>query len=200
MDTSIFWEIIGQYNSETIIIQILLFVSLIIAYILSYVGKIRWLIKFVLGIITLFIGIVFFGHYGTERIQKYFALPLFIFCGLLFIYDSYKNRQSEIEKLNKWQIALLFLYLMYPFTSYFFGNKFPIMTTYIMPCPVISVSIIIYAGYKIKNKLLLLLMAIWGLTGVKAFIANAYEDIILLICGIYCIFVLVKQLKQKKII
>jgi len=197
MDPNIFWEIIGQYNSQTIIIQIFLFVLLILAFFISYIGKIKWLIKLALGIIILYIGISFFGYYGTENIQKYFALPLFIICGLLFIFESIKNKQDSLDKLNKWQIILLVMYILYPLISFILGNKFPKMVTYIMPCPIISASIAIYSGYNVKNKLLLMCMALWGLTGIKAFFANAYEDIILLICGIYCIYILIKQRKIK---
>jgi len=39
-------------------------------------------------------------------------------------------------------------------------------------------------------------MTIWGITGVKAFFANALEDIILLICGVYCMYLLVRELKK----
>ena len=197
MDPNIFWEIIGQYNSQTIIIQIFLFVLLILAFFISYIGKIKWLIKLALGIIILYIGISFFGYYGTENIQKYFALPLFIICGLLFIFESIKNKQDSLDKLNKWQIILLVMYILYPLISFILGNKFPKTVTYIMPCPIISASIAIYSGYNVKNKLLLMCMALWGLTGIKAFFANAYEDIILLICGIYCIYILIKQRKIK---
>ena len=197
MDVNKFWEIIGQYNSQTIFIQIFLFILGIISFFLSYTESIKWIIKLVLGITILFIGIVHFGYFGTEIIQKYFALPLFIICGLLFIYESFKNKQDVLDKFNKLQIVLFILYLLYPLISFVLGNKFPRMVTYIMPCPYISVSIIIYSGYRIKNKLLLIMMALWGLTGVKAFVVNAYEDLILLVCGFYCIYVLKKQTKKQ---
>jgi len=199
MDVNIFWEIIGQYNKQTIIVQTFLFASLIISFILSHIGKNNWLIKSVLGLIILYIGIVFFGYYGIEKIQKYFAFPLFIVCGILFIYESFKNKNDILEKINIWQIILLILYILYPLFSYILGNRFPMITTYIMPCPIISISIIIYSRYKIKNKLLLICMTLWGLTGVKAFVANAYEDLILLICGVYCIYVLIKNIKIKMV-
>jgi nitrate reductase NapE component len=198
MDTNIFWEIIGHYNSQTKIIQIVLFALLVISFVLSYMGKIKWLVKLTLGIINIYIGIVFFGYYGTEKIQKYFALPLFIICGLLFIFECIKNKNDEIEKNNKWQIILSTLYVLYPIISVVLGNRFPKMTTHIMPCPIISISIIIYSGYRNKGKLLLFVMLLWGLTGVKAFFANAYEDIILLICGIYCMIIIFKQYKIVK--
>jgi len=197
MDVNIFWEIIGEYNNKTIIVQIILFVLGIFAFTLSYTGRIKWIIKFTLGIIILFVGIVHFGYYGNEMIQKYFAFPLFIISGLLFIFESIKNKQDILEKFNKIQFILLILYLLYPLLSIILGNRFPKMVTHIMPCPIISVSIVIYSAYKFKNKLLLVCMALWGLTGVKAFVANAYEDIILLICGIYCIYILITQVTQK---
>ena len=74
------------------------------------------------------------------------------------------------------------------------------MVTYIMPCPIISLSIAVYTGYKRKNKALLVLITIWGLTGIKSVIFNAYEDIILLICGIYGIILFVDEMRKSKMI
>ena len=91
---------------------------------------------------------------------------------------------------------LLVLYLAYPFVSILLGNSFPQMVTYIMPCPVISISMTVYSGYKRKNKLLLALLTICGLTGIKSVIFNAYEDIILLICGLYGIALLANETRQ----
>ena len=67
--------------------------------------------------------------------------------------------------------------------------------TYIMPCPVASLSIAVYSGYQKKNKLLLALLTIWGLTGIKSLIFNAYEDIILLVCGLYGVVFLFKEIR-----
>ena len=72
------------------------------------------------------------------------------------------------------------------------------MVTHIMPCPIVSLSIVVYAGYKRKNKLLLSLLMIWGLTGVKSIVFSAYEDIILLMCGIYAVYLLVKEIQLSK--
>ena len=199
MDTSIFWEIIGNYNSQTIIIQIILFVLLIFSFIISYTGKINWFLKLMLGITNIYMGIIFFGFYGTEKIQKYFALPLFIICGILFIIESIKNKNDPMKKFNKWQILFLVLYILYPIISILLGNKFPKMVTHIMPCPLISLSIIVYSAYENKNRILLIIMALWGLTGIKSFYADAYEDLILLVCGIYCIIILLKENKKYKV-
>ena len=105
-----------------------------------------------------------------------------------------------LQKPDMFQVLLLLLYLIYPLISVLLGNIFPKMATHIMPCPVTSLSIAVYAGYKKKNKLLLALLTGWGLTGVKSVVFNAYEDIILLACGLYGIVLFVREVKQSKLI
>lgn len=197
MDVQAFWNVIGNYNKQTWIIQIILFTVMLLAIMLSYMQKVKWAAKFSLGIVNLFIGIAFFAWYGTEPIQKFFALPLYLLCGGLFIYESWRSKDDMIKRPNLIQITLLLLYLLYPAVSMLLGNSFPQMVTYIMPCPVISLSIAVYAGYKRKNKVLLTLLTIWGLTGIKSVIFNAYEDIILLIAGIYGVCILFKMYRTK---
>ena len=198
MDAQVFWNVIGRYNQDTIIIQIILLVLIVAILISTYTGKIMFGAKVILGIANLFIGIVFFACYGTEPIQKYFALPLYINCGLLFLYEAWRNRKDRLNKFNWFQVVLIVLYGLYPIISCFLGNEFPQMVTYIMPCPIVSLSIVIYAGYSQKNRLLLALLTIWGLTGIKSVIFCAYEDIILLICGVYGTYLLIKSFKCNK--
>lgn len=198
MNAQAFWNVIGNYNEQTKLIQIGLLIFLTLAITLSYIGKVNWAAKFALGITNLFIGIGFFAWYGTEPIQKFFALPLYLLCGILFLYESWYNKNDLLEKPTSFQSLLIVLYLLYPFISVVLENSFPQMVTYIMPCPIVSLSITVYAGYKRKNKLLLLLLTIWGFTGIKSVIFNAYEDIILLICGFYGIALMVNEIKQSK--
>ena len=198
MDTQIFWNIIGEYNAQTMMIQMGLFIFLISAIVVSYMQKINWLAKFALGITNVFISFGFFALYGTEPIQKYFALPLYLICGVLFLYESWHSRNDVLQKPNVLQATLLALYLLYPFVSVLLGNSFPQMVTYIMPCPVVSLSITVYAGYKNRNKLLLALLTLWGLTGIKSVFFNAYEDLILLICGLYGAILLFNEIKEAK--
>lgn len=199
MDTQIFWNVIGNYNVQTKTIQIGLFIFLSLAIVVSYMQKINWCAKFALGITNLFIGFGFFALYGTEPIQKYFALPLYLLCGILFLYESWHSRNDMLQKPNMLQAILLLLYLFYPFGSVLSGHSFPQMVTYIMPCPVISLSLTVYAGYRNKNKLLLTFLTIWGLTGIKSVIFNVYEDIILLICGAYGVSLLFREIKVSKV-
>ena len=199
MNAQAFWNVIGNYNEQTKIIQIGLLIFVILAITLSYIQKVNWAAKFALGIANLFIGIVFFALYGTEPIQKFFALPLYLLCGILFLYESRHNKNDIFEKFTPFQILLMALYLLYPLISVVLGNNFPQMVTHIMPCPIVSLSITVYAGYKRKNKLLIILLAVWGLTGIESIIFNVYEDIILLICGFYGIALFVSEIKRSKI-
>lgn len=171
---------------------------MISAIALSYMQKIRWSAKFLLGITNIFIGIGFFAWYGTEPIQTYFALPLYLFVGTLFLFESWHSKNNVLKKPDILQAVLLLLYLFYPVVSMLLGNSFPQMVTYIMLCPVISLSIAVYAGYSRKNKLLLILLTLWGLTGIKSIIFQAYDDVILLICGLYGIILLISEIKCPK--
>jgi hypothetical protein len=198
MDSQIFWNVIEMYNKQTIIIQSILLIFIVLAIILSYSKKINWIAKAALGIGNLFIGIVFFGLYGVEPIQKYFALPLYLCCGMLFLFDSIKSKDDVLNKPNRWQSILIILYIAYPFISFALGNRFPRLVTYLMPCPIISLSIAVYSCYHKKNKILLVLLTIWGLTGIKSSIFNVYEDVILLVCGIYGIYLIYREYKNNR--
>jgi len=197
MDANDYWDVIGMYNQQTLIIQILLMLMLVASFIISNKTKKHWLPKVALGISTSYIGVVFFLVYGTEPIQHFFAAPLFIATGLLLIWEGTKYKHDKLNPFKHIHWFLLFLFLLYPVISVLLGNSFPKMVVYIMPCPVICLSIIIYSCYSRKNILILILLSLWGLTGVKSFFFNAYEDIILLLCGIFCVCILIAELKNR---
>ena len=198
MDSTVFWDVIGTYNSQTKFFQIIILNFILVGLALSYTRKVKWAAKLVLGLSNLFIGIAFFGVFGTEPIQKYFALPLYLICGSLFLTECFKNKNDTLNSPNKLQLFLIALCALYPVVSFALGNQFPKMVTYIMPCPIISLSIAIYSGYQKKNKVLLLLLTVWGLTGIKSLIFSAYEDMILLLCGMYGIYLIWAANKNEK--
>ena len=196
MDAQVFWNVIGNYNEQTKTIQLLLLLFLLAALTVSYIKGTAWLAELALGIVNLFIAVGFFGWYGTEPIQIFFALPLYLLCTLLFLYESWRSRDDVIQRPNRMQWLLLTLYLLYPFVSLLLGNTFPRMVTHIMPCPIASLSIAVYGSCGKKNKWLLGLLTIWGLTGIKSLFFHAYEDLILLACGLYGLTLLARERKQ----
>jgi len=195
MDASAFWNVIGEYNAATMGLQIALMIILIASVILSYTLKKGWIVKVALSAVNLFIAIGFFAAFGTEPIQHYFALPLYTAVGLLFAYDAWKNKGEQLRKPSITQWFFIALYIIYPFASLACGHTYPQLVTYIMPCPVITISIALYAGYAKRNKLLTALLVVWALTGVKALIFNAYEDLILFAASFYGIALLIEDYK-----
>ena len=192
MDASSFWEVIGKYNLNTGVYQIVLLSLLVAGILASYLSKYKWIAKAVLGVLNLFIALFFFLRYGTEPVQKYFALPLFSVSGLLFIYETVRHSADTISRPSVAAIILMVLYAAYPLVSMLFGGRFPQLVTHIMPCPVVTISIAVYSCYKRKNPALLILLTIWGLTGVKALIFSAYEDVILLLAGLYGVLLIIQ--------
>lgn len=69
---------------------------------------------------------------------------------------------------------------------------------YHIPCLVASLSIAVYAGYRKKNKILPVLLTIWGLTDIKSVLFSAYGDLILLACGLYGTALLIREARHKK--
>ena len=53
-------------------------------------------------------------------------------------------------------------------------------------------------GIMIYAKLRLVLLTIWGLTGINSIIFSAYEDMILLVCGLYGVRLLANELQKSK--
>ena len=192
MDASAFWEIIGRYNLNTGIYQIVLLSLLVAGIVASYLSKNKWIAKAVLGVLNLFIALLFFLQYGTEPIQMFFALPLFAASGILFMYETIRHPEDTISRPSVAAIILMVLYAAYPLVSMLLGGRFPQLVTHIMPCPVVTISIAVYSCYKRKNLALLILLTIWGLTGVKALIFSAYEDIILLLAGLYGVWLIIQ--------
>ena len=197
MDAQIFWQVIGQYNQQTAGVQAVLFLLLLGALALSYGQKCVWAAKAALGVLNLFMGFGFFALYGTQPVQTLFAMPFFLVCGVLFLYEGVRHRKELLCRPDGWQGIFLALYLLYPAVSVLLGQRFPQMTTHIMPCPINSLGIVVCTGYRKKNKLLLVLLALWGLTGIKSVFFHVYEDLILFACGIYGIAVLVHESKTE---
>lgn len=188
MNAEIFWNIIGDYNSKTWLMQSALMLLIAITGIYSATGRKPWTLKLSLGLSHLFIAGAFFFTYGTEPVQHFFALPLFAAIGLLFIIDAVRHKDDTLQRFTYLQWILFVAVLLYPVVSMELGRNFPQMVVYIMPCPLVSLSIVLYSGYGRRNRILLVLLMIWGLTGVKSFFFNALEDTILLACGLYCIY------------
>ena len=70
MDVQAFWNVIGQYNQNTIIIQVILLILIVIALSLPYTNKVACLAKLMLEITNLFIGVIFLDTMGLNRFRN----------------------------------------------------------------------------------------------------------------------------------
>lgn len=197
MNALAFWNVIAEYNKHTLFIQVILLALIAISIIIAYVRHYYFLPKIALGISCIFIGVVFFLYYGTQPIQFFFAAPLYIISGILFIYEAKVNKTDILKKPNIITSILLVIVLLYPLISYLLGHKYPATVLLIMPCPIVSLCILIYSCYNRKNWLLMLLLILWGMTGIKSLILNVNEDLILWICGFYGIYLMIKMKNSK---
>ena len=196
MDATAFWNVICEYNQTTKYVQLALLVVLALSSFVSFKFQKGFVMKLTLGIVNLFIAFGFFFAFGTQPIQKFFAFPLFLLTGVLFIYEVIKNKDDALKKPQIIHYVFFILFLIYPLVSIALGNAWPKIVTNIMPCPVATISLVLYSLYSKKNKALLMLLTVWGLTGIKSVIFSAYEDIILLVAGIYGVILLIKAFKK----
>lgn len=198
MNAEAFWSVIANYNSATIFLQFGLLLLLIAGCIAARrEATFGYLPKVIYGAISLYMAVVFFLIYGTEPVQHFFAFPLFLLLGITFIYEGIRNKADVFQRLTVPQWVLIALVALYPLASVVQGKQFPEMLLYIMPCPVVCMGVILWLGYQKKNLFSLSLLTLWGLTGIKAFFFNAYEDIILLAVGIYALMLLIMNLRRR---
>jgi hypothetical protein len=198
--TEDFWNIIGTYNLETVYIQVVLSILLIGILVISFFRKNRFitlLVHTIFGTIFLFVGVYFFLITDKSHTAMIFG-PLFILIGCLFLYGIL-NPKTEIQQPTKFQFFLYALALSYPLISLALNHHYPQQVWYILPCPIASLALITVCRFNKRNDLLSILLIIWGLTGVKAFIFDVKEDLILLIIGIYGLieFVMYKRAKTE---
>ena len=94
MNAQAFWNVIGNYNRQTWIIQIVLLIVVMSAIMLSYNQKVKWAAKFMLGIANLFIGIVFL-RYMEQNLSRNFSLCHYI----LFVAVYFYTKVGEIKMI-----------------------------------------------------------------------------------------------------
>ena len=191
--TDEFWEIICRYNVETTYLQVI-FSFLIIGLLLISLFKQNHLIDLFLK--SLFTAAFFFvGFFFFLVIDKSFTAiifgPYFILIGLLFLLDLLKTK-SQFRQTTSFQLLLYVLVLLYPVISYLLGHNYPQQILYLFPCPIASFALITYCRLIKRNELLNILLILWGLTGVKAFMFDAKEDLILLMVGLYGLYDFIK--------
>ncbi len=184
-----FWNDIEKYNTGTIYIQSVFSFFIIGILLFSFVRQNRFienLIKSLFSTVFIFVGTYFFLIIDKSFTAMIFG-PYFIIIGLLFLLSLYHSK-SPLQYPTRIQYLLYLLVLFYPIISYFLYHKYPKQIFYISPCPISAIALITYCRFKKRNDILNIMLVFWGLTGIKAFIFDVYEDLILLIVGVYGLY------------
>ncbi|HEY9059249.1 MAG TPA: DUF6064 family protein [Pseudobacteroides sp.] len=202
-----FWNVISTYNQQTMWLQIPMVIMLMSLVLMAlFIGK-EWMqvaLKVSLFVVFSWVGIIFFWVYDQSAVGRFFAGPLYILVGVLFLVDSIKK--NMVFELHKMKIPRLFtllfilLYALYPVLSFVLGGRYPSIVTLIMPCPLVVVALTLVCTAKGKiNKLLLLLLLVWAFTGLpKSIMFNVYEDLILFISGLYAVVYLINSKRKSR--
>jgi hypothetical protein len=196
-----FWNVIEKYNVETIYIQGVFSFFIIGMLLFSFTKQnqvIENLIKSLFSTVFIFVGIYFFLIIDKSFTAMIFG-PYFIIIGLLFLLSLY-NSKSQLQYPTRIQYLLYLLVLFYPIISYFLGHQYPKQIFYISPCPITAIALITYCRLKKRNDILNIMLVFWGLTGIKAFIFDVHEDLILLIVGVYGLYDFINYKLIKNII
>jgi hypothetical protein len=194
-----FWRVIADYNIATITIQVLLTILLIGSILISFFTDKKWIAKelrILFSLLFFFVGICFFLITDQSAMAMIFG-PFYIIIGCLFLIELFRTT-TTFQKPSLIQYILYALVLSYPLISYLHGHHYPQQVLYILPCPLVSFVLITYGRLQKRNDLLNILLIFWGLTGVKAFIFDVKEDLILLIVGIYGLIEYINYRKKLK--
>lgn len=202
--SDIFWNTIASYNLNTWVIQSFILIICIGLTILLYIKPTEFLkkfIKFYIGGIFLWIGIVFFYMYGSVEAKKYITGTLFVVIGILWIIDIFCEKVTFVFERKRMLVSCIFygLWLLYPIVSIVFGKVYPSISTSIMPCPMTVFSIALLCSCPKKtNPFLVALLILWALTGLpKIFIFNVPEDFILFASGVYAVITFGTRIKRR---
>jgi hypothetical protein len=196
-----FWKTIENYNLQTLPLQVFFSVLLIGVIIVTFFKKEQWItitLKSIFGILFFFVGICFFLMIDQSFIAMIFG-PFFIIIGCLFFIEVFRST-VPFQSPTPMQYVLYGLVLSYPVVSYLLDHHYPQQVLYILPCPLVSFALITYSRTVKRNDLLNILLILWGLTGVKAFIFDIKEDLILLVVGIYGLIDYISYRKNLKTI
>ena len=215
MSPETFWIQVSRYNQDTIWIQLVLLIALLILVYRIYARPgfrtDAWL-KILFAVLFTWNGVVFFLLYASNPISTYFGAPLFLILSVLFLIDLFtKTTQYHFPEV-RWKRAAtviwILLVLLYPLFSLLLGHTYPALITPLMPCPltVLAIALVTAASPRADRKILLMLMP-WALAGLPKCLGalDCYEDCILFAAGVYGLVLLIwdwkaigKALRQDK--
>lgn len=195
-----FWKTIGLYNSSTWIFQIIIvLVGILLTGMLirKPQSRIRLAMKIYLIVVYLWISIVYYLIYSSERSYNNIMVVFWGVMALSWIWDAIVGYTTfEYNKRYKpFAYILLVLPFIYPVFSLLRGMSFPQITSPVMPSSVATFTIGLLLLYSRKvNVFIVLLLCHWSVIGLtKTYFFKIPEDFILAAVSIPALYLFFKE-------
>jgi Family of unknown function (DUF6064) len=205
-----FFQVFEKYNQAIYPIQFVLILVAMVTIVLAVSRKPsrNKIISGLLGVLWLWTGIVYHLIFFTAiSPPAYLFGTLFIFQGLLFLYEGVaRNRLSfrTSQRLNGILGAVFIAYalVIYPLIGYGLGRVFPASPTFGAPCPttIFTFGLLLWADKKISLSLLII-PVLWSIVGTAAALSfGVKEDFGLLVAATMATAAIVRRnLKPKAV-
>ena len=200
-----FLNVLSSFNNEFIIGSVLLFIgALLIVYLLFAKSYSRKLANLVILLFTAFLwlwtGIFYHLVYFTSINKAAFGFgALFIIQAGLLVFVALKKKADFTFRNNLYSITgLIFIFfalILYPLLGLLFGQVYPAIPLFPLPCPLMIFTFGLLLIAKNTPKYLLIIPFIWAIIGTSAaFAFSIYQDISLIIAAILgTVFIFVKD-------
>lgn len=192
----LFWDVVGGYNSQTWIIQIVFFMCGSILTGLIYRKTANYLsviFKIFLASCFGWIAVVYFIILGSKHLNNYMNAVPFGVLSVLWISDIVLNKY-EIERNKRYDKLVIVLYIvwfMFPVWSLLIGRSYPHMFLFMLPCQLVTYTLITMISFSQRTNYVILIILIGLAMGgiVNVLIFDVWEDIIMVITGLVAVIV-----------
>jgi hypothetical protein len=175
--TEQFIQIFEKYNQTVFPMQFVLILVAIISVLLATNPKpfTNKTISGLLGFLWLWVGIVYHLIFFTKiSPPAYLFGTLFIFQGLLFLYEGVARNRLSFRISQKFYgifgaIFITYALAIYPLISYALGRIFPSSPTFGVPCPttIFTFGLLLWTDKKVPFRLLVI-PVLWSIVGTSA--------------------------------
>jgi Family of unknown function (DUF6064) len=175
--TQQFFQVFEKYNQTIYPIQFVLISVAVIAIVLAVSRKPsrNKIISGLLGLLWLWAGIVYHLIFFTAiSPPAYLFGTLFIFQGLLFLYEGVARNRLSFHPSRRFNgilgaVFIAYALVIYPLIGYRLGRIFPASPTFGVPCPTIifTFGLLLWADRHVSLSLLII-PVLWSIVGTSA--------------------------------
>ena len=201
IDINEFLNMLGNYNTDIWPMQIIisLFGLIPVYFLFKSTAYSHRVITTFLALCWLWVGLVFcFKYWAPIFGLAYVFAGVCVITGLLFLYAAYKNK-FRFRYSKNWRsvVGLILIFygiIGYQALGYAFNHIFPELFAFgLVPCPtaICTIGLFMMADRKVPV-LYLLGPIILSTAGFKVVPLGVYEDIILIVAGLFAVFIIFK--------